>query len=187
MSELRIYSHTGELLETRRSVDGIAAIVNGLGARFERWEASRQLGPQAAQEEVIAAYRDPIERLTRRYGFRSVDVMSITPDHPDRQALRDRFLCEHTHDDLEARFFVEGGGLFYIHAADRVYGLLCGRGDLIVVPTLTPHWFDMGPSCNFRCIRLFTTSDGWKASFTGDAIVRNFPRLEPPRYGQAQA
>jgi 1,2-dihydroxy-3-keto-5-methylthiopentene dioxygenase len=48
-------------------------------------------------------------------------MISVRPDHPDKVALRNKFLAEHTHDDFEARFFVDGHGLFYVHPDDKVY------------------------------------------------------------------
>ncbi|VEA72042.1 Acireductone dioxygenase (Fe(2+)-requiring) [Serratia rubidaea] len=69
----------------------------------------------------------------------------MRPDHPQREALRQKFLSEHTHGEDEVRFFVEGAGLFCLHLNQRVYQILCEKNDLISVPAHTPHWFDMGP------------------------------------------
>ena len=111
------------------------------------------------------------------YGFKSVDVVSLDPNHPDKAALRAKFLDEHTHSDFEVRFFVDGKGLFYIHTGGKVYGVLCEKGDLISVPADTPHWFDMGENPCFKCIRLFTTPEGWVAQFTGDKIAAGYPQF----------
>jgi 1,2-dihydroxy-3-keto-5-methylthiopentene dioxygenase len=145
---------------------------------FERWQADRPLAADAAQDEVLAAYRESIDRLNERYGFQSVDVVALGPDHPDRDALRRKFLDEHTHDDFEVRFFVDGRGLFYLHAGGKVYCMLCEKGDLISVPANTTHWFDMGAAPSFKCIRLFTTPDGWVGNFTGSDISRRFPDFD---------
>jgi len=161
-----------------RDVEAIAARLADIGVLFERWQADRELAPAASNEEVIDAYRGPIERLMRDYGFQSVDVVALHPEHPDRAALREKFLDEHTHGDFEVRFFVDGRGLFYIHHADKVYAVLCERGDLISVPADTTHWFDMGQRPSFKAIRLFTTPDGWVASFTGRDTARRFPDFD---------
>jgi len=179
MSELRIYSDqdpTAAQIFTEH--DAIASELDAAGVKFERWTADRVLSDTATQEEIIAAYRDSVDRLMTRYGFQSVDVISLRPDHPDKEALRAKFLDEHTHSDFEVRFFVDGRGQFYIHQNDKVYSVLCEQGDLISVPANTPHWFDMGPNPSFKCIRLFTTPEGWVANFTGSRIAQRFPRLE---------
>ena len=93
-------------------------------------------------------------------------------------ALREKFLSEHTHDEDEVRFFVEGQGLFCLHINDEVLQVLCQAGDWIAVPAGTKHWFDMGSAPNFCAIRFFDNPEGWVARFSGDAIADHFPRLD---------
>ena len=179
MSRLRIFSDSnGQApLKTVDRHGDIARELGAVGVRFEQWEASKPVVPGASQDEVIAAYRDDIERLQREKGYQAVDVISLTPDHPDRAALRQKFLNEHTHSEDEVRFFVAGRGLFTLHIGDKVYEVLCEKGDLIGVPDGTRHWFDMSESPYFIAIRLFTNKEGWVANFTGEEIALNFPRL----------
>lgn len=179
MSILNIYPENGATeTETYKGVEEIAKFMDEIGVRFERWEAQESLAAEASQEEILAAYQAPVEQLCREYGFKSADVISVKPDHPEKKALREKFLSEHTHSDFEVRFFVEGQGQFYFHTQGKVYALLCEQGDFISVPAGMPHWFDMGEKPNLKCIRLFTTPEGWVANFTGDDIADRFPRLE---------
>lgn len=159
----------------------IARELAAAGVRFERWQASQPIRPGDAPEAVIAAYRGDIDRLMREEGYQAVDVISLDPDHPDKAALRAKFLNEHTHAEDEVRFFVAGRGLFTLHVGDSVYEVLCEAGDLIGVPDGTRHWFDMSEQPSFVAIRLFTNSAGWVANFTGDDIAQRFPRLAPER------
>jgi 1,2-dihydroxy-3-keto-5-methylthiopentene dioxygenase len=178
MTLLAVYTDPDTDPELVRDFHGIAATLGALGVVFERWDTSGAPARDAAPEDILAAYRDSVERLNTRFGFRSADVVSLTPDHPQKDEFRNKFLAEHVHSDFEVRFFVDGQGLFYIHADDRVYLVLCRKGDLISVPADTPHWFDMGASPSFQCIRLFTTPDGWVADFTGSDIARQYPDLD---------
>lgn len=186
MSELRIYDENrpqqAERVLTR--FEDISAALAAIGVEFERWEASKQLDAHASQDEVIEAYREPIDRLMKKYGFQSVDVISLDASHPAKQMMREKFLSEHTHDDFETRFFVEGEGLFNIRKNGQVYATLCQRGDLLNLPANTTHWFDLGPEPQLKAIRLFTTPEGWVATFTGDKIADRFPKLEAPHYGK---
>jgi 1,2-dihydroxy-3-keto-5-methylthiopentene dioxygenase len=75
------------------------------------------------------------------------------------------------------RFFVKGKGLFTLHLGNEVYELICEKNDLISVPSGTPHWFDMGDSPSFTCIRLFDSPDGWAANYTGSRIAEGFSSL----------
>ena len=144
--------------------------------RFERWEASITLPPGADQATVLHAYARDVDRLKMIGGYQSVDVVRIHAEHPDRVAMRQKFLSEHTHADDEVRFFVEGSGAFYLRNNHHVLQMVCEAGDLLSVPKLTRHWFDMGPTPMFAAIRLFTTPDGWQAEFTGDKIADNIPK-----------
>jgi 1,2-dihydroxy-3-keto-5-methylthiopentene dioxygenase len=178
MSILRIYDEQARELERHSRHADIASRLREIGVAFERWEAGRSLTSAATQDEVLAAYKSQVERLNAEYGFTSVDVVSLRPDHPDRAAMRGKFLNEHTHDDFEVRFFVEGKGIFYLHAADKVHAILCEQGDLISVPAGTRHWFDMGTAPDFKCIRFFTRPEGWVGNFTGSDIAQRFPTFD---------
>jgi len=179
MTILSIYSETGQA--SGPAINDFAKIADVLaehGVELERWEASQPLADDAGQEEVLSAYDESIQKLNAKYGFESVDVVALRPDNPNKEEFRQKFLAEHTHADFEIRFFVDGSGLFYLHLKDKVYMLLCEKGDLISVPANTTHWFDMGANPNFKCIRLFTTKDGWVGDFTGSDIARKFPCMD---------
>lgn len=179
MSVLKIFSATeAQVLASGEDHDWIATQLHEAGVLFQKWQTDQPLAADAGQEAVIQAYRGSVERLMQDYGFQSVDVVALTPDHPDRAALRQKFLDEHVHSEFEVRFFVAGKGLFYIHQGDKVYGVMCEQGDLISVPANTRHWFDMGEAPDFKCIRLFTNPEGWVAQYSGDDIAQRFPRFE---------
>jgi 1,2-dihydroxy-3-keto-5-methylthiopentene dioxygenase len=179
MSQLTIYSDTDTtVLETRSDGAEIAARLDQAGVLFERWATPHALADDADQDAILSAYADSVQRLKDLYSFQSADVISLKPDHPDKDALRAKFLDEHTHSEYEVRFFVRGKGVFYIHKDSKVFTVLCEQGDLISVPANTTHWFDMGPAPDFTCIRLFTTPEGWVANFTGNPIAQNYPRFD---------
>lgn len=158
----------------------IGKLLEKVGVRFERWKADAELKPNATSEEVLAAYKTEVDRLSAEAGYKTIDVIRITPDNPKKEELRFKFIEEHTHDEDEVRFFVEGSGAFYLHLDDKVYQVACTRDDLLSVPAGTKHWFDMGPEPYFAAIRLFISPDGWVAKFTGDDISQSIPRFEAP-------
>jgi 1,2-dihydroxy-3-keto-5-methylthiopentene dioxygenase len=187
MSRLRIFDdqRPDAPLSVHHEHAAIAHELKRVGVRFEQWDAGQPIAPGASQEEVIAAYRADIDRLMREEGYQAVDVISLKPDHPERAALRQKFLSEHTHSEDEVRFFVAGAGQFTLHIDGKVYDVLCEQGDLIGVPDGTRHWFDMSEAPYFVAIRLFTNKEGWVANFTGEDIAARFPRMLP--HGSAQA
>ncbi|KMM16931.1 acireductone dioxygenase [Synechococcus sp. GFB01] len=150
----------------------------GHGIAFQRWPARARLGEGASQEQILAAYGDEVARVQAGGAYPTVDAIRMAPDHPEREALRRKFLAEHTHSEDEVRFFVEGQGLFCLHIGEAVLQVLCEAGDWIAVPAGTRHWFDMGPEPRFCALRFFNNPDGWVARFTGDPIAEHYPRLE---------
>lgn len=183
MSVLTIYpdSYSGNQPKQSKRYTDFADIeleLAGIDVKFERWTANRELTSDDDQATIIAAYQESIDKLKQLYGFQSVDVINLRPDNPDKAVFRQKFLAEHTHDDFEVRFFIDGCGLFYLHVGDKVYAALCEKGDLISVPANTTHWFDMGENPSFKVIRLFTTPEGWVAKFTGSEIAKAFPTFD---------
>ena len=185
MSRLRIFAedHPDQPLLSTRDRAQMAHELQAIGVAFEQWEAAQPVQPGDPPEAIMAAYRADIDRLVAERGFRTVDVVSIGPDNPNRAEMRRKFLDEHFHKEDEVRFFVAGSGLFTLHVDDRVYELLCEAGDLVAVPDSMTHWFDMGAEPSFVAIRFFTEPDGWVGHFTGTDIAQKFPRYEQ---GQAE-
>ena len=185
MSRLRIFSED-ETDAPHLSTTDHAEITRELatiGVGFEQWQAGAPITPGDAPDIILDAYRNDIDRLVAERGFKTVDVVSIAPDNPQREAMRAKFLDEHYHKEDEVRFFVAGSGLFTLHVDGKVYEIRCEQGDLIAVPDSTLHWFDMGPEPSFVAIRFFTEPDGWIGHFTGTDIARKFPRYEKDQAG----
>ncbi len=179
MSSLTIYpaQESSQALFQSDNLVEIAEKLQQQGIRFEQWQANQPIDASTDAASILAAYSDDIERLKQQGGYVMVDVISLSSDHPDKAALRQKFLAEHTHSEDEVRFFVRGEGLFCLHLGEHIYQVLCQQNDLISVPANTPHWFDMGSEPNFTAIRLFNNPEGWVANFTGSAIASRFPLL----------
>lgn len=185
MTLLQIIPDSGEPAITRTTdVPTIVAALRERGVRLEQWTAAVPLADGAGQDEVLAAYRADVDRLCAEGGYRLVDVVRMRPDPDDPEwqakadAARAKFRDEHTHDEDEVRFFVEGTGCFYLHLGVHVYALVCEAGDLLSVPKGTRHWFDMGATPRFCAIRFFEEEDGWIGDFTGDPVASRIPSLE---------
>ena len=165
MSRLRVYAEDdpGAVLLDTTDGEEVASALKEIGVRFERWP--------------LQAYEPRVEAL-RAEGYTTIDTVSVTPEHPDRAAMRAKFLSEHRHAEDEVRFFLGGAGLFTLREAGRVFAVLCEGGDMISVPAGMRHWFDMGAAPSFTAMRFFRTPEGWVGDFTGDPIAERFPRHE---------
>lgn len=179
MSRLTVFAdaNPGAPLLSLTDGEAIAAELKPLGVRFERWSSPVPLSWDDSAETVLAAYRPYLDGLMGETGAGSADVIKLTPDHPQAQALREKFLQEHTHSEDEVRFFVAGAGNFILHLNGKIYDARCEQGDLISVPAGTRHWFDAGDKPSFIALRVFTDTSGWVAQFTGDDISNRFPAV----------
>lgn len=180
MSRLTVYPDNNPEtpdLDTQ-DADKIIAALKKIGVHFERWEASREFANDAPDEEVLDAYAADIDRIKEMGGYKTVDILRCNAATPNKPAIREKFLNEHTHNEDEVRFFVEGAGIFYLRTEGKVYMALCERGDLISVPAGITHWFDMGPDPDIAAIRFFDNQEGWVPHFTGSDIAEKFPKFE---------
>src|ERR1700722_20363328 len=177
MALLRIPDEQRSLNE----VSEITQYLSGLGIDYERWEPRETLPAGASAEDVLAAYAPKIEELKARGGYVTADVIGVNPKRPGRDAMLNRFNCEHWHDEDEVRFILAGRGVFHVHPkAGPVVAIEVGAGDLIRVPLGTQHWFDLCPGRTIRAINLFHGPAGWTPHYTGSSTA---PGSEPGCFG----
>jgi 1,2-dihydroxy-3-keto-5-methylthiopentene dioxygenase len=156
--------------------DEIRAYLNARGVIYEQWQAAAPLPDNASQEDVLAAYAHQLEPYMSANGYRTADVIQVSPDTPNLEALRAKFLSEHTHTEDEVRFFVDGEGMFWFNLGEPedVFCVTCQAGDLISVPAHTRHWFDMGPKRRVKAIRMFIDMSGWTPHYTGSGVDERY-------------
>lgn len=182
MTLLVTWNTSDPATETFRSEEpaAIRTRLAELDVRYDQWP-TRQLADDADQDAVLAAYAEEVARISEEENFVTVDVARLKntgqPDFAETaRGAREKFLDEHTHDDDEVRFFVEGTGTFYLHIGDTVSAIFCEAGDLVSVPEGATHWFDMGTrDPQFCAIRFFHDGEGWVGDFTGDPISAKYP------------
>jgi 1,2-dihydroxy-3-keto-5-methylthiopentene dioxygenase len=94
-----------------------------------------------------------------------------------------RFRTEHTHEEDEVRFIIKGAGVFHLNpGGGPVFAIEVGPGDLIRVPSGTPHWFDLCAERRICAIRLFQNPSGWTPQYTNSGVDRDF---QPVCFGPA--
>jgi 1,2-dihydroxy-3-keto-5-methylthiopentene dioxygenase len=150
---------------------------------FDQWSCDVIFDDQATQEEILLAYDKDLQPFMEDGGYLTADVISINALTENYEAIRAKFLAEHTHSEDEIRFFVDGQGLFWFNMENEpVFNLLCQRGDLISVPAGTKHWFDAGESNPFvKAIRIFIDMSGWVPEYTESGLEQNFAQFTVPK------
>lgn len=169
-------ARTGALELRSDNPDEIAATLNAVGVRFERWPLA-PLPADAPADEVLAAYKPRLDAFMGETGAGTADVIKLDPSHPQKDAMRAKFLSEHTHTEDEVRYFHAGAGNFVLHVNGRVYDAHCTAGDLISVPAHVTHWFDAGTEPQFTVLRVFTDTTGWTPHYTGSDMAERFPAI----------
>ena len=177
MKALTVYDESANVLFETDEKGEVANTLKEVGVHYEQWNAGFEIGPEHNEEDILLAYKSEIDKLVEENGYQTRDVISLFSDNPNKAELREKFLSEHTHSEDEVRFFVRGQGLFTLHIEDKVFSILCQKSDLISVPADTLHWFDMGDSPEFTCIRLFNNPSGWVANYSDSGIDKKFPKL----------
>ena len=167
---------TGALELRSDAAEEIAATLAAIGVRFERWPQAA-IPADAPAEQVLAAYRPQLDAFLRDTGAGTADVIKLDPSHPQKDAMRAKFLSEHTHTEDEVRYFHAGAGNFVLHVGGRVYDAHCTAGDLISVPAHVTHWFDAGTEPSFTVLRVFTDTTGWTPHYTGSDMAERFPAI----------
>ena len=157
--------------------EAITAHLASIGIEYARWEPAHAVEPDAAPEEVLAAYSTEIERL-KTQGYVTADVIDVKPETANLEAMLAKFSREHWHDEDEVRFIIHGRGLFHIRPqVGPLTAIEVEAGDLIRVPRGTWHWFDLCADRRIRAIRLFQDPVGWTPHYTDSGVDRNYQPL----------
>ncbi len=160
-------------------ITNVVEIRNFFNARnifFDQWTCDVVFQDNATQEEILDAYSKDLTPFMQQGGYLTADVISINKLTENYDAIRAKFLAEHTHSEDEIRFFVDGKGLFWFNLENEpIFNLLCEKGDLISVPEGTKHWFDAGETNPFvKAIRIFIDMSGWVPHYTETKIEQNY-------------
>lgn len=157
-----------------QDVNEITKYLKKHGVMFERWDASFPLQDDDNQETILKAYEHKLKPFMQANGFQSADVINVHPKTENIEAIRQKFLKEHTHSEDEVRFFVDGEGKFWFNFEDDVACLTCVRGDFLAVPKGYKHWFDLAPKYHVKAIRIFSNMEGWVANYTDSGIDESY-------------
>ncbi|BCA56293.1 acireductone dioxygenase [Nitrospira sp. KM1] len=155
----------------------IGRFLKDRGIFYDRWLLDEPISADLPDADVLAVYGPKLKPFMDSGGYRTVDMVTVTPENPNLPAIREKFLREHTHTEDEIRMFVQGEGLFWFHLErdkEEVFSVLCQAGDLISVPANTKHWFELGSNPSVRAIRIFTDQAGWVPHYTGSGIEERY-------------
>ncbi len=121
------------------------------------------IGVVAQRIELQAdAFQPALDELKAERGYVEQDIVELSPQTPDLEALCAKFEGEHLHTDDEVRYVLDGEGIFDLRSTDdRWMRVTVEPGDLLVVPANLHHRFLLTSRKQIRCVRLFKDSTGW--------------------------
>lgn len=114
-------------------------------------------------------YQADLDRIKEKNNYVTQDIVEITPQMPNLEAILAKFDKEHLHTDDEVRFVLSGSGIFDIRAKnDRMMRVEVYAGDYISVPANRYHLFYCTEEKAIRCVRLFKDNSGWTPLYRTD-------------------
>lgn len=188
MTELHCYTAgNGRLLWRASEPDALVRRLADINVRYAHVELpTSRLDELADQDEVIEAFRQPLDELMQRDGFVGLEVSMVQHGQPDQADLHRHCMTAHAHAGVEGHLMVEGHGAFFMRAGEDVYALHCAPGDFLRVPGGLRHWFDMGRRPGFRSIRLYDDADALEIVGDGIDMRGMFPPPSAPVLRRSQ-
>jgi 1,2-dihydroxy-3-keto-5-methylthiopentene dioxygenase len=165
--------------ERGETITGEAEIRGALGAMgidYERWSLDR-VPQECSADEVLRAYAEEIDAMKQRGGYVTADVIDVTPETPNLDAMLKRFDKEHTHSEDEVRFILAGRGIFFLALEKGVAAVEVHPGDMLRVPRGTKHWFTLCEDRRIRAIRWFQQTEGWTPFYTDSGKEKGYQPL----------
>lgn len=157
MSSLTVYhqsspEHPNKLLTHAEDIASTLAVI---GVQFSQIPVQQPVTAGTASDEVLTTIRVQVDQLMTAHGYASVEVLSLCDERGEgselARGLRHEQVCQPAH----LHYYLAGRGLLALHSGEYVYSLLCEKGDLLLLPAGTAHWFDAGEHPRFAMLRLF--------------------------------
>ena len=155
----------------------ISAELARVGVHYAHCLPEQALGAAPAEAEVVAAYQSSVQPLRELSGYQQLQLIRQPAEQPTGGECHAQCLDEHSHAGAEVHLFVAGQALIGLHAAGMVYELICEKGDALVIPAGTRHWFDGGEPAHWVAIRLLGSAEDASVKLSGDPIASRFSRL----------
>ena len=145
------------------------------GIWYDAWKTEKEVKTSDSQQEILDAFESSLSPFMEKNGYKTADVININENIENLEAIRLKFLKEHTHNEDEVRFFIDGVGYFWFNIDDgNIFCVKCEKGDLLSVPAGIKHWFDLGPKPFVKAIRIFIDESGWVPHYTNSGIDAKF-------------
>jgi 1,2-dihydroxy-3-keto-5-methylthiopentene dioxygenase len=157
----------------------VASYLESQEVIYENWNITKlpqslvekYLLSEGEKEEILATFAAEIADISERRGYKAQDVISLSENTPNIEAMLENFIKEHHHSDDEVRFIVSGHGVFVIQGKDgEFFEVHLNPGDLISVPENTRHYFTLEEDRKVVAVRIFVTTEGWVPIYQNEKV-----------------
>lgn len=162
--------NTGEVIEGNENV---SSFLQNQGVLYEHWDISKLANGlrekfilnNQEKEEILSTFKNEIEDLAERRGYKTWDVIALSDATPNLEELLKKFEQVHTHTEDEVRAITAGHGIFIIKGDEQTgyFDVELEAGDVISVPEGNPHFFTLMEDRQVVAVRLFIETEGWIA------------------------
>src|SRR5204863_54841 len=83
MARIRIQDENREITDSQ----DICEFLKPFGIWYEQWDVEGRVGPEATNEEILAAYAPEVERLKKAGGFVTADMINVTAETPNLDVM----------------------------------------------------------------------------------------------------
>ena len=129
-------------------------------------EGDAILASSDVQQLALDAVKTPLKKLKSQFTYQYEDIVGLTPQTPNLAGILKAFRPEHHHEDDEVRVILHGAGIFgFVPKIGDAFELMVQKGDWIVVPALTRHYFYLTDEQTIIALRVFKDSPKWEAIY----------------------
>ncbi|MDQ0861086.1 acireductone dioxygenase [Bacillus sp. V2I10] len=177
MAKLRFHDNQ-ERIDNQEEV---TQYLESQGVPCERWEINKIPArlrekydlTEEEKAEIFAVFRNEIDDLAKRRGYRLDNILSLSSATLDLDQLLQRMGQEHHHKQYAAHFMVSGHGIFTIQVPNgRYVDVEKEAGDFFCVPEGYRHYFALMADRQMVAIQ----------SSIGEAIYEKDESGVQPRY-----
>jgi 1,2-dihydroxy-3-keto-5-methylthiopentene dioxygenase len=113
-----------------------------------------------------------LDRIKIALGCIAQDIVDISPETPNLDALLNKFDQEHFHPEEEIRLVLEGRGVFDVRSNDDCWiRVEVSPFDYIAISAHRHHRFFAMDDKALRCVRLFKSAAGFAPRYRRHAEV----------------
>lgn len=181
MSRIRVYQDTPPHQMQIKSdlLLEVTELLRDVEVDFQHMPKPVRLEQLLLDSQLQTDLKREIVPLEKQHQFPFSSVALLNEQYPNFQRLRLKYLSEHSVDNDEIYYVLQGELMLYLHVGNQVFSVLCQKGDCLLIPGKMQRWFDVGQVCDEELALMICTQQKQEQVliYTGNNIADLYPRL----------